>query len=343
MDNKAQIQGYLYEVIIQVLMEQSGYTFDINTNHALAGRGAKHQIDAFGLSEFATPFVHSLRLLAEAKYKKVELCDVRSFYGVIQDISQNYFSCEQENIGKLLFGHRYTDMGVMFSAKHFTEPALRFSFAHNIFIVSYEQNPVMQRIVDKFESFCDQLDFRKFKPYKVKQYRSFFYQFLKRGRRKELGEFFRLVIKRDRRLIHVLQAAENLRGAFKDTSSMIAFILGVYPIHLLSLQPGLKDYLLELFSDEDEKNMALHFVATDQHLLFSIDIPNAREEIYFTLPKFIFDQYLHADKDQMLDAKRQYIRYITIPITQKLSEHKKVTRSLRFNYSRELTEQRFRV
>ena len=86
-----QARGYLFEYEIWRLLEASGY-IGVTTEN-LRGRGAEHQIDAYGTLSIPTPFVYPIRLICEAKCYKdpVELKHVRSFVGVLKDISENYF------------------------------------------------------------------------------------------------------------------------------------------------------------------------------------------------------------------------------------------------------------
>ncbi|MGD0995127.1 MAG: hypothetical protein ABR909_06340 [Candidatus Bathyarchaeia archaeon] len=89
-----QAKGYYLEEIIRELMRKSDF-INIRTG-TIEGRGASHQIDSFGQFKFNLPFIYPVRLISEVKWFSadylVQLEHLRSFLGVIIDISQNYFS-----------------------------------------------------------------------------------------------------------------------------------------------------------------------------------------------------------------------------------------------------------
>lgn len=86
-----QARGYLFEYEIWRFLKASGYVGV--TTSKLRGRGADHQIDAYGTLSIPTPFVYPIRLICEAKCytNPIELKHIRSFVGVMKDISENYF------------------------------------------------------------------------------------------------------------------------------------------------------------------------------------------------------------------------------------------------------------
>jgi len=60
-----QARGYVFEKVIWDLLEEAGYVSV--TTGLLEGRGARHQIDAYGTLKIPTAFTYPIRLLAEAK------------------------------------------------------------------------------------------------------------------------------------------------------------------------------------------------------------------------------------------------------------------------------------
>jgi hypothetical protein len=147
---KGQGAGYLFEVEIMRLLKESGYV-DVQTK-TLEGRGTKHQIDAFGVYSIPIPFTYPIRLIAEAKcYEKhvVGLHDVRSFFGAITDISENYFVKRGDPETKI----RYLDTGCFFSANSFTRESQDFAWAQNIFLISFSGIHHMQDIVKTIRIF----------------------------------------------------------------------------------------------------------------------------------------------------------------------------------------------
>ncbi len=92
--------------------------FNVKTEH-LRGRGASHQIDAFGTLAIPTAFTYPIRLIAEAKCysSTIQLYQIRSFLGVIKDISENYIVGEKKQRNT---PDRYLDTGCFFSATPFS-------------------------------------------------------------------------------------------------------------------------------------------------------------------------------------------------------------------------------
>ena len=150
--NSIQAKGYIFESVILKLLQKSGY---INIRSSvLRGRGAYHQIDAYGIFSIPTPFIYPLRLICETKcYKNsIKLPHIRNFVGVMKDISENYIIGEHNNRNT---PDRYTDAGCFFGAGSFTIPAQEYAWAHNIFIVSFHEIPLLKPIVNKIKSFVN--------------------------------------------------------------------------------------------------------------------------------------------------------------------------------------------
>lgn len=146
---RGQIRGYLFEVVVRILLRKNGWELlskqetgriEIEDGKIIIrGRGTWHQIDSACLFKRRVPFTFPLRLLVEAKYyaKEIQKDKIRSFIGVIKDISENYFINEESN-------HiRYTDLGAFFSATGFHSEAINLALAHGIQPISYQTNPLM--------------------------------------------------------------------------------------------------------------------------------------------------------------------------------------------------------
>ena len=144
-----QAAGYLFEEEIRDLLKESGFV-DVKTE-PLEGRGTDHQIDAYGVYSIPVPFTYPIRIIAEAKCyeKSIELPQIRSFFGVITDISENYFVKRGDKKNKT----RYLDTGCFFSANNYTRNSQDFAWAHNIFLVSFSGIDQMQEIVRTIRTF----------------------------------------------------------------------------------------------------------------------------------------------------------------------------------------------
>jgi hypothetical protein len=148
-----QARGYIFESIVWNILLNNGYT-NPEPKRTIRGRGAWHQIDAYGYLTFPTPFVYPIRLLSEAKCykgKKVDLPAVRNFVGVVKDISEYYIVNDDGTHDS----ERFTDVGCIFSRSPFTEDAQNYAWAHSIKLVSFtteEFQPIIQTINDYVES-----------------------------------------------------------------------------------------------------------------------------------------------------------------------------------------------
>ncbi len=135
-----QIKGYFLEAVIGYIIERYGYL--IKKEHFISGRGSNHQIDCYGHYKFQIPFVYPINLIVEAKaYKnKIQLGHMRSFVGLMKDITERYFPNNPEiNHTKNDFNPnthvRYTDCGLFVSLSGFEESASNIAFAHGIYLI----------------------------------------------------------------------------------------------------------------------------------------------------------------------------------------------------------------
>ena len=76
--------------------------FVLHKDVTIPGRGADHRTDGYGNYSFQVPFIYPIRLIAEAKaYKNpLEPKYMRSFIGLVKDISECYFPCSDTFGGK---------------------------------------------------------------------------------------------------------------------------------------------------------------------------------------------------------------------------------------------------
>ena len=148
----ASAKGYIFEKIVWDLLSENGY-IKIESGY-LSGRGAKHQIDTYGLLSYPTAFVYPIRLLAESKCSKdkIELPVARNFLGVIKDISENYVIGKK---GGRNTPYRYTDMGCIFSASPFVLSAQNYAWAHNISLISFSNIEEMDRVIQEIDKFLN--------------------------------------------------------------------------------------------------------------------------------------------------------------------------------------------
>ncbi|SDL01151.1 restriction endonuclease [Halanaerobium congolense] len=148
-----QAKGYIFESVIWELLKSFGYV-NVKTDN-VKGRGASHQIDAFGELAFPTAFMYPIRLICECKCfskNKIELKHLRSFVGVMKDISENYF-VSQSNSNN--YSKRYTDVGCFFSATSFSRDSQEYAWAHNISIISFQNNSFLKPLIKNIDKFVE--------------------------------------------------------------------------------------------------------------------------------------------------------------------------------------------
>lgn len=146
-----QRRGYLFEVIVRRILQANGWQLmPVHGDDAsrytgshdiiLKGRGTWHQIDSPCVFSRLIPFTYPLRMIAEVKFrgKPIEKRFIREFIGTFKDISENYFVSDRTSAGNQ---HRYSDMGVYFSASGFNKEASSLAYAHGIYCVSFLGNP----------------------------------------------------------------------------------------------------------------------------------------------------------------------------------------------------------
>lgn len=143
--SEGQIRGLLLEEAVLHLLRSSGYipiygkgsddTLEQEGNTIFVkGRGERHQIDAIADYRVQAPFSNPQRLLLEAKFydgRQVGLTVIRNAVGVLNDVSQFFIAPPGHTARKLRYHYQY---GVV-SATEFSEPAQRYAYAHDVFLI----------------------------------------------------------------------------------------------------------------------------------------------------------------------------------------------------------------
>ena len=301
---KAQAQGYMFEVLIGRLLSSAGYSWS-TFSKKIHGRGAEHQIDAIGITTNVSPFVNNIRLLAEAKYQKrpIGLPVVRNMVGVLKDINESYIP-SKKSIAEKILGSRHTNCAVIFSNKNFTDDAIDYGYAHNIYLISYQGNPLMREAIEKFENLCSLLDFQKL-PNKVSELKDMFKLMFKEAstvimppRLRKTDDFvkFKKTIKR-------------LDNLVTRTGSIFGFVEGSYPIHIISEDRNIKTLLFSSARENGVLPVGYRFEVVRDNILFSFKVGDS--EAKFIIPKYIFKNFL--DKGKMILAKKSLLNNVLIP------------------------------
>jgi len=306
----SRVKGRIFEIIVKKLLEKNEYKEcqpdgeQLDYNGRVRGRGEWHQIDALGRWKYTIPFVYPIRLLCEAKCwdHPIGLPVIRNFVGALKDISENYFVEDSQIIDKRMLSKRYTDCGAVFSVSGFTNQAQRYAYAHNVFLVSYENNPIIDEFKQNVTQIAQSIILRK------------------RVNKKALSRWFEEAWTRNYpsymdgvAIANEEQFRNNLRNLkdnfHKVNTSVVGIATGVYPLHLLSKHKIPE----ELFRDTDETYFRVTYRRTNRggyyFEIFPSDLP--RIKFYFTVPKIILSKY----RESMRRFKMEFLEWIDIPVT----------------------------
>ncbi|MEW5832728.1 MAG: hypothetical protein AB1763_07825 [Campylobacterota bacterium] len=151
------IKGLLLEEVLLKLLRETGYlTVDDATGDPtlkigrsgleVKGRGWNHQIDAIADFIMSPPFSYPIRLLLEAKFytSKVGIDIVRNAVGVLKDVDEYWVSNDRNPISKPRYHYQYA----IFTSSSFTNPAQRYAFAQDIYLIKLENNKYFLPIID---------------------------------------------------------------------------------------------------------------------------------------------------------------------------------------------------
>lgn len=151
------MKGKILEQIVQKILLNQGYDrlsrhdpkFNPGTGK-FEGRGADHELDAFGQYKHSIPFVHPIRLFGEAKcYKSnysVGVNIIREAITVRKDIDENYISQSGDPAGD-----RRVECFAVFSTSGFSSSAIELARAHGIYLVSLSHlRPIVDEILSRY-------------------------------------------------------------------------------------------------------------------------------------------------------------------------------------------------
>ena len=315
-----QVKGSFFEMIVRQLLIKADYSPIIpdgenirQSDGKIRGRGYWHDIDAYGRYSYPLLYMYPIRLLAEAKCYEdpITLPYIRNFVGALKDIQENYFVQDKMNREEMLAYHRYTDCGSFFSASGFTLGAQKFALAQGVFLISYENNPILEKIIDDMNKLIDLFDIAV-----ASKEKSNFCKWIQRKLNTPLEDVYT-----DRFIQEQKQTdfREKFTEIHQDLNSIktsaIAMAVGdnpkfQYPIHMLSYNK-LPD---ETFIDGDELLFRVYFTTTPRGLFFRVIPTESREvELLFSLPRQIYFRYL--SEGRMLTLKRKLLSHIELPTT----------------------------
>jgi hypothetical protein len=253
MDNN-QAKGYLFEIVIQNLLKESGYVKV--QSKKIKGRGAEHQIDAYGLLSIPTPFIYPIRLICEAKNynRKISLNYIRDFVGVIKDISENYVKRKNSRL------ERCTDSGCYFSFKGFTKNAQGYAWAQNIFLVPFRDIDFLNQIENILDNFLPLVNNNISK--------------------KELTKKFKVHWKRKQKDI--------------STSFIVGVLNKKYPVIITGRKELINKMKEELPQDTDLLQATKSNREENRYdTVFKINLSNFFEEVKMTIPNYVANKIIN--------------------------------------------------
>jgi len=243
MANISQVRGALLEEAILFLLEKVGYE-TINQNTSILddslragssgldvrGRGAWHQIDALASFRSSPAFMYPLRLMVEAKCyqasRPVGIEVARNSVGVLKDISENYFTMHSRG-GISSQAPRFNYHAAIFSTSGYTSGATAYAVAHQIFLIQYENVPVIQPLIDAIMAFNDNC-ITNYGKRAISEVREIYRNVL--NERTYPVSTPRYVTEEGREMIEssIIDAASSIHGSY------FGMLQGRWPLHLLT-------------------------------------------------------------------------------------------------------------
>ena len=288
---KAQYKGYLLEKICRLLLEDAGYTLMKEDDFVkykgsdkfveLIGRGTKHQIDLPYEFNYHVPFVNQIQIIGEVKYYSSAIAKsyIRSFIGVIKDISENYVISHVTKVDDLK--ERKLVQALFISASGFQIEAEKLALAHNIKLITFHGNPVFQPILRHIEDLTNNYDYLGFDYHSI-NYRN-----------------------------HIIDPEKTIKELFNENvkSYFLATTRTGYLMYFVSNQEF-------IFSDEDVNLNAMITYSYDENNKIDKFIKLIIENKVFisTLPLKIYNEFKkeHEERGNAINSKYSHFSPLTV-------------------------------
>lgn len=318
-----QIRGALLEEAILFLLEKVGYTiieFDSSKSPEetglnggpsgleVRGRGTWHQIDALVSCDQSPAFMYPLRLIVEAKcYKRkrpVGVEVVRNAVGVLKDITENYFTVPTKRRGVIQVP-RYNYHAAIFSTSGFTSGAVEYSLAHQVFLIQYENVPVIQPLIDQIMEFDENCVSRDEKP-KLSAIRKLYRNAL-HNREYQIDTLsFLTDIGLELIETSIVQSVKQIQGSY------FGMLQGRWPMHFLTSTP----LRAEAFQSDNIQCKLTGFESGEWKFTPLNINQNQPQwfELQFYLPETIATLVSEdwGNREAVVDIKRQHFSYINL-------------------------------
>lgn len=321
MANVSQIRGALLEEAVLFLLEKVGYeTININpeipdsclrSGHCgleVRGRGSWHQIDALASFISSPAFMYPLRLMVEAKCyqerRPVGIDVARNAVGVLKDITENYFSLPKRGSPDIQIP-RFNYHSAIFSTSGFTGGAAEYAMAHQVFLIQYENVPVIQPLIDAIMRFDENCVTESGKR-AIAEVRKCYRLSLKgQSANTIIGQFItgRGIALIENALVNTLQ---RIQGSY------FGMLQGRWPLHLLTSTP----LPPEAFHDDIVKCRVVGY-ETGEWKFTPIDFNEDQQgwfELEFNLPETIalLVNENWGDRVAVANIKNQHFSYISL-------------------------------
>lgn len=315
-----QIRGALLEEAVLYLLEQFGYKTieagpalqdeSIQGGHSgleVRGRGSWHQIDALASFRSSPAFMYPLRLMVEAKcyqeHRTVGIEVVRNAVGVLKDISENYFSVHSG--GAKVQIPRFNYHSAIFSTSGYTSGAIDYALAHQVFLIQYENVPVIKPLINAIMHF-DEYCITPLGKSSISEVRKLY-------RRAIRNQFYEIDISN----FISPRGIEMINGALVDSLALIqgsyfGMLQGRWPLHLLASTP-----LPPMTFISDTVRCHVTGFETGQWKFTPAEFRENQDgwfELEFNLPEGIAKIMAAnwGDRDSVVNLKKQYLSYIDL-------------------------------
>lgn len=317
------VKGALLEEVVLFLLAKVGYSTIDPSLLASApqpglrkgksgldarGRGTWHQLDALCNWDHSPAFIYPIRLIVEAKCyaqsSPIQVSVTRNALGVLKDVSENYFSFDANTDS--VHGPRYNYVFAIFSTSGFTRGAVEFAIAHQIFLIQYEDVPVIAPVIDAIMELNDD-HFESLANGAIAEARGLLRNALQGSTVAAEPEPTHLsVLGRNHILGAVRQAAEQIGGSY------FGMLQGRWPMHLLRKTP-----LPEAAFREDTIHCRVISDNLDSWRFVPIGVSedSARWfELEFSLPLQIarLVELERKDRVSIANLKQQHFSYINL-------------------------------
>ena len=288
-----QIKGMLLEEVLLYLLRASGYSVvekaDKNDSTIkqgkagleLLGRGGVHQIDAIADLAISPPFSNPQRLLLEAKClnKSVGIPVVRNAVGVLKDVGE-YWVSRNGNPARARYHYQYA----LFSAEGYTEPAQRYAYAQDVYLIPLEKSEFIQPVLKEIKALTKD-SFRAESDRKISidlgQFRMFVRESLRSENRIALHEFSsdEMTGRLQESLLSILRTTQHIDNA------MVAMISKQFPVFLVpdsgtSIQDLIRNSSHSIRIFRRENSWYIKPVDDRARFRFSFDLPTKLLEMY---------------------------------------------------------------